>query len=392
MHQNEGHQQDGVHDDRQAEQDGLVDLEQAGGQTQLGNLTVVIATGDHKDGQDKAKGGTGAAEEDEGVGDRFGPEVELFACLQRRFNRAVLVVEGDVFQGEGEQNAGFQRGERQHAVYPEEPEEGGEHHVDPADQTAHIGQRLGDAVHDQLVEVGARIAQQIGDDPHDGEDDKARNERGERAGDRGRHAVRQGDHPVATDDKGEHLGHDDTDQHAGNDVGSAQPVGAHRIGVAHAERRDRHKGRNREQARCQGIALALFGQRQTDKEGGHQGHDPQSAVIDVATDAFEAVQSGDGGRIEPHTDGVEEGSFAKAQEHVVDQYEHGPDQCQGHHLDKAVLDSVDMRLFAQLDGNGQYDLLQRCDDVAHRDLLTYARLFLMAATAAFSTPSPSTLP
>ena len=108
----------------------------------------------------------------------------------------------------------------------------------------------------------------------------------------------------------------------------------------------------------------------TNEEGGHQGHYPQGAVIDAAPYALEAIQGGDGGGIEAHPHGVEEGSLPKTQEDVVDKDEHGPGQGQGHQFDEAILDGVDMRLLTQLDGNGQYGLFQGRDDSAHGVLLT----------------------
>lgn len=220
------------------------------------------------------------------------------------------------------------------------------------------------------MEVGALCLEQVSDYPHDGEDDEAGDQRREGARYRGRYAVRQADHPVAANDEGKHLGRDETNDHAGDDVGATQPVGTDRIGLADAEGGDRHEGGDREQTGREGINLALFCHGMADEEGRHQGHDPQGTVIDAAANALEAVQGGYGGGIESHPHGVEEGSLPKTQEDVVDQDEHGPGQGQGHQFDEAILDGVDMRLLTQLDGNGQYGLFQRCDHGAHGVLLT----------------------
>lgn len=295
--------------------------------------------------------------------------MELFPGGHRRFDRTVFVIQLHVFQRERRHDAAVQRRQRHGAVHPEEPQQRGEQHVHPAHHAAHLGQRRRNAVHDDLVEVGAPVRQRERHQPHDREDDETGDQRREGARHRSRHAVRQADHPVAPHDESKHLGHHQPDHHTGNDVGAAQPVGAHRIGLADVKRRDGHKGRHRQQCRSQRIDLALFGQRHADKERRHQGHDPQRTVVNAAADALQPVQRLDGGGIQAHAQRIEERSFAEAQEHVVDQHEHRPGQGQRHQADKAVLDGVDVGLLTDFYGERQDNLLERGNEGIHGGLL-----------------------
>ncbi len=53
------------------------------------------------------------------------------------------------------------------------------------------------------------------------------------------------DDPVATHHEGEQFRHDQTDNNAGDDVRTAQPVGANGISFAYAIWRHGHEGRHR---------------------------------------------------------------------------------------------------------------------------------------------------
>ena len=250
---------------------------------------MVSAAGSDKDGDNQTQRRPGATQQDVGVEHRLGPEVELFTRFDRRINRSVLVVQGDVFQRPRRHDAVIQRGQSQRTVHPEEPQQGVKDDVCPADHAAHRRQRRRDGVHDDLVEVAAVTRQGPRDNAEDGEDQEARDQRGERARYRSRHAVRQSDHPVATDHEGEHFRDDQTDNHTGDDVLPAQPVGADGIGFAHAVWGHGHEGRYRQQASGHRVDFALFRQRGADKEWRHQRHNAEGAVIDVAADSLKTV-------------------------------------------------------------------------------------------------------
>ena len=138
---------------------------------------MVSATGSDKDGDNQTQRCPGATQQDVGVEHRLGPEVELFACFDSRINRAVLVVQRDVFQRPRGHDAVIQRRQRQGTVHTEEPQQGVKDNVCPADHAAHRRQRRGDRVHDDLVEVAAVARQGPRDNAEDGEDQEARDQR-----------------------------------------------------------------------------------------------------------------------------------------------------------------------------------------------------------------------
>ncbi len=59
---------------------------------------MVSAARSDKDGDNQTQRRPGATQQDVGVEHRLSPEVELFARFDGRINRAVLVVQRDVFQ------------------------------------------------------------------------------------------------------------------------------------------------------------------------------------------------------------------------------------------------------------------------------------------------------
>src|SRR5699024_7793134 len=64
-HKGDAH--NGVHDNGQAEDQGLVDVKDGAGQRQLGDGTVVLPLGEEEDGDDQAAGDAGAGGNGEAV-------------------------------------------------------------------------------------------------------------------------------------------------------------------------------------------------------------------------------------------------------------------------------------------------------------------------------------
>lgn len=106
----------------------------------------------------------------------FRPEVELLARSDCRINGTILVVQRDVFQRPCKYRCRYPAS-APGTVNTEEPQQGVEDHVRPAHDAAHCRQRLGDGVHDYLVEVAAVGGQHPGDNPEDVEDQEAWNQR-----------------------------------------------------------------------------------------------------------------------------------------------------------------------------------------------------------------------
>ncbi len=138
---------------------------------------MVSAARSDKDGDNQTQRRPGATQQDVGVEHRFSPEVELFARFDGRINRAVLVVQRDVFQRPRRHDAVIQGGKRQRTVHTEEPQQRVKDNVCPANHAAHRRQRRRDRVHDDLVEVAAIARQGPRNNAEDGEDQEARDQR-----------------------------------------------------------------------------------------------------------------------------------------------------------------------------------------------------------------------
>lgn len=84
---------------------------------------MVSAARSDKDGDNQTQRRPGATQQDVGVEHRLSPEVELFARFDGRINRAVLVVQRDVFQRPRRHDAVIRGGKRQRTVHTEEPQQ-----------------------------------------------------------------------------------------------------------------------------------------------------------------------------------------------------------------------------------------------------------------------------